>query len=1562
MNSECIQAGQTTLLPAGFPTKQGLYDPQFEKDACGVGFIVNIKGERSHAIVRQAMTVLLNLNHRGACGCEPNTGDGAGINIQLPHKFFGKVAAELGFALPAPGQYGVGMLFLPRDAALRAQFEKRFEQIVAQEGQTLLGWRTVPTDNSTLGDGAKLGEPFVRQVFISKTANLGATSANADGLAFERKLYVIRKVAEQAIRYSGEPDANQFYVASLSSRTIVYKGMLLADQVDAYYPDLLNPDVDAAIAVVHSRFSTNTFPSWERAHPNRYIIHNGEINTIRGNINWMYARQSTLKSDLFGTDLSKITHQIIDPDGADSAQFDNAMEFLHLAGRPLHEVAMMMIPEPWSNHETMSPTKRAYYEYLATMMEPWDGPASIVFTDGSVVGAVLDRNGLRPSRYYVTKDGFVVMASEVGVLDDAIPPENVALKARLQPGRMLLVDTVQGRIISDDEIKETAASAHPYGEWLKKNLVELDDLPAPPDLPMADRHVTVLQHQHIFGYTFETLRTLMLPMARNGVEALGSMGDDAPVAVLSDQPQLLYAYFRQLFAQVTNPPLDAIREELVTASDVMLGTEGNLLEMVPENARQIRLKNPILTNTQLARLAHVREHGFKAQKLSILFKVREGAAGLEKALDALFALADEAIEQDVNLFILSDRGVDSEWAPIPALLATAGLHHHLIRRKTRTRCAIVVESGEPREVHHFALLIGYGATAVNPYMAYETLHDMVEQGLINDAPYEKARYQYIKSCMKGIIKVCSKMGISTLQSYCGAQIFEALGLNQKLVDQYFTWTPTRIEGIGLEQIYQEIKTRHRYAFPERDDSPEVLPVGGVYQWRAEGERHLFNPQTIHKLQYSARMRGADVQTKGYKIFKEYSTLVNAQEREYCTLRALLDFKFAATAIPLEEVESANEIVKRFKTGAMSYGSISQEAHETLAVAMNRIGGKSNTGEGGEDPDRYTWQNDLGDSKNSAIKQVASARFGVTSLYLVKAKELQIKMAQGAKPGEGGQLPGAKVYPWIAKTRHSTPGVGLISPPPHHDIYSIEDLAELIHDLKNANDRARISVKLVSEVGVGTVAAGVVKGHADVILISGHDGGTGASPQSSIKHAGLPWELGLAETHQTLVLNNLRSRVAIETDGQLKTGRDVAVAALLGAEEFGFATTALVSMGCIMMRVCHLDTCPVGVATQNPELRAKFVGKPEDVTNFMFYIAEELREYMAKLGFRTITEMVGRVDKLEARQAINHWKASGIDLSALLWEPKMGSDVGRYSQIPQDHGLDKSLDQTTLLSVAQPALERGEKVRATLKIRNINRVVGTQVGSAITRKYGAGGLPEDTIRFHFQGSAGQSFGAFIPKGLTLELEGDGNDYFGKGLSGGKLIAYPSKQSSFKAEDNVIIGNVALYGATEGEAYIRGTAGERFCVRNSGVNTVVEGVGDHGCEYMTGGRVVVLGKTGRNFAAGMSGGTAYVIDWDGGFRKQVNKDMVGCEALDNDEEVIMVKGMIQKHVQYTGSELAQRVLKDWDKVLPKIVRVLPHDYKRMLEAFAQVTAEGLSGDEAVMAAFEINKSDQARVGGN
>lgn len=1541
------------------PSKQGLYDPQYEKDACGVGFVVNVKGEKSHAIVRQAMTVLINLKHRGACGCEANTGDGAGINLQLPHKFFRKVSADNGFALPAPGEYGAGMIFLPKDVTRRSEFERRFEEIIRDEGQTVLGWRTVPTNNASLGATALAGEPCVRQIFVARNS---AALIGDDPLAFERKLYVMRKRAEQAIRYGGEKNGDQFYISSLSSRTIIYKGMLLAEQVDEYYPDLLDTDVEASIAVVHARFSTNTFPSWARAHPYRYLIHNGEINTIRGNINWMYARQSTLQSKLFGSDLEKVKQQIIDPDGSDSAQFDNALEFLHLAGRPLHHVMMMMIPEPWTNHESMSPQKRAFYEYYSTLMEPWDGPASIVFTDGTVVGAVLDRNGLRPSRYYVTKDGLVVMASEVGVLGDAIAPENVLCKARLQPGRMFLVDTAQGRIISDEEIKETAASEHPYQQWLNQNLVELDCLPTPRNAQPTESHLSVLQHQQAFGYTLETLNLIMKPMAKQGIEALGSMGDDTPVAVLSDQSQLLYSYFRQLFAQVTNPPLDAIREELVTATVVMMGSEGNLLETTSENCRQIHLKNPILTNEQLFKLAHIREHGFKAQKISMLFAVKEGAAGLERALDHVFELADEGIEQGVNIFILSDRGVTHELAPIPALLATAGLHHHLIRRKTRTQCAIVVETGEPREVHQFSLLIGYGATAINPYLAYETIEDMINQRLLTDITNEIAAEKYRKASLKGIVKVCSKMGISTLQGYCGAQIFEALGLSQELVDKYFTWTPSRIQGIGIEQIYQEIKMRHRRAFPEREDEPEILRSGGYYQWRAEGERHLFNPQTIHKLQYAVRMRGDQVQSKGYRVFKEYSDLVNAQDEEFFTLRALLDFKFAANPIPLEQVEPASEIVKRFKTGAMSYGSISQEAHETLAIAMNRIGGKSNTGEGGEDPERYLWSNERGDSKNSAIKQVASARFGVTSNYLVHARELQIKMAQGAKPGEGGQLPASKVYPWIAKVRHSTPGVGLISPPPHHDIYSIEDLAELIHDLKNANHHARISVKLVSEVGVGTVAAGVTKGHADVILISGHDGGTGASPQTSIKYSGLPWELGIAETHQTLVLNNLRSRVAIETDGQLKTGRDVAVAALLGAEEFGFATAPLVSLGCIMMRVCHLDTCPAGIATQNPELRARFAGQPEDVINFMFYIAEELREIMAKLGFRTLNEMVGRVDKLEARKAITHWKASGIDLSALLWEPIVGDGVGRYCQIPQDHGLDKSLDRTELLSLARPALERGERVHAALKIHNTNRVVGAMVGSEVTRRFGPEGLPEDTIHFHFQGSAGQSFGAFIPHGVTLELEGDGNDYFGKGLSGGKIIAYPPGGSTFRADENIIIGNVAFYGATSGEAYIRGLAGERFCVRNSGLYAVVEGVGDHGCEYMTGGRVIVLGRTGRNFAAGMSGGIAYVLDWDGDFKTRVNPEMVDLDRLEDADEIRAVMLMIEKHAACTNSDLAPLVLVRWKELLPKFVKVMPKDFKRVLQANAQVSGRELDGELAVMAAFELNKMDLSRVGGN
>jgi len=1534
----------------GLPPKQGLYDPQFEHDACGVGFVVNVKGKRSNAIVRQALTVLEHLSHRGACGSEANTGDGAGILLQIPHKFFRRVCTEQGITLPEADAYGVGMLFLPKDETLRRHFENHFEEIVRAEGQTVLGWRTVPTDNRLIGDSAKSAEPLMRQVFIgcNPTALIGH-----DPLAFERKLYVIRKRAEQYIRYNNHMEQGSlFYIASLSSRTLVYKGMLMSEQVESYFLDLLDPDVECSIAVVHARFSTNTFPSWERAHPNRYLIHNGEINTVRGNVNWMYARQSVMYTDLFGADMDKVTQQIIDPDGSDSTMFDNCLEFLHLAGRPLPQAVMMMIPEPWSNHESMSDEKKAFYEYHSTLMEPWDGPASIVFTDGSVVGAVLDRNGLRPSRYYVTKDDMVIMASEVGVLD--IPPENILHKSRLQPGRMFLVDTVQGRIIADEEIKNSYARQHPYRAWLDKNLVSLNDIPAAPGIAEPDSHTQVLQRQHVFGYTYETLRILMGPMAKNGIEALGAMGDDAPVAVLSDQSQLLYSYFRQIFAQVTNPPLDAIREELVTATEVMMGTEQNILETKPENCHQIKLKNPILSNEELAKIRHLDRKGFRVATLPILFPINEGATGLEKALDDLFAQADQALKDGVNIMILSDRGVTHEQAPIPALLATAGLHHHLIRERTRTQVALVVESGEPREIHHFAVLIGYGATAINPYMAYETIRDMIEQRLLTDITYEKAKYQFIKASLKGVVKVLSKMGISTLQSYCGAQIFEALGLSQALVDKYFTWTPTRIQGIGLDQIYAEIQMRHQRAFPERSKGVDVLIPGGYYQWRADGDRHLFNPRTIHTLQLATR-------TNSYAAFKEYSTLVNAQEKEFCTLRALLDFTFAENPIPIEEVESVEEIVKRFKSGAMSYGSISKEAHETLAIAMNRIGGRSNTGEGGEDPARYVLDAN-GDSRNSAIKQVASGRFGVTSLYLVQARELQIKMAQGAKPGEGGQLPGAKVYPWIAKTRHSTPGVGLISPPPHHDIYSIEDLAELIHDLKNANHYARISVKLVSEVGVGTIAAGVAKGHADVILISGHDGGTGAAPQTSIKHAGLPWELGIAETHQTLVLNNLRSRVALETDGQLKTGRDVAIAALLGAEEFGFATGPLVTLGCIMMRVCHLDTCPVGVATQNPDLRAKFTGKPEYAINFMYFIAQELREYMARLGFRTVAEMVGRVDKLEARQAIEHWKVKGIDLSPLLWKPQVSDDVGRYCQIPQDHGLDKALDRTTLLELCQPALERGEKVKATLPIHNVNRVVGTMVGSEITRRYGAEGLPEDTVHLHFKGSAGQSFAAFVPPGMTLELEGDGNDYFGKGLSGGKLICYPPEGSTFRAEENIIIGNVALYGATGGEAYIRGVAGERFGVRNSGVHAVVEGVGDHGCEYMTGGRVVVLGQTGRNFAAGMSGGIAYVVDWHGDFAKRVNREMVDLEKLENAEEIAEVKAMIQRHADYTNSDLGWRVLLRWDELLPKIVKVMPRDYKRMLDALREVQKQGLSGEEAIMAAFEINKNDVSRVGGN
>ncbi|MGE5618906.1 MAG: glutamate synthase large subunit [Sphingomonadaceae bacterium] len=1539
-----------TGSPAGFPPKQGLYDPQWERDACGIGFVVNIKGKKSNEIVRQAITVLTNLTHRGACGCEPNTGDGAGILLQIPHAFFQKVCAQEFIRLPAPGQYGVGMVFLSPNEADRRACERKLEAIVAEEGQVPLGWRTVPTNDWSLGDTARAAEPVVRQIFVGRNPDL------ADDMAFERKLYVIRRRAEKEIRYADPPvrGGEHFYFSSLSCRTIVYKGMLMSEQLDPYYPDLSDPSVESALALVHSRFSTNTFPSWNRAHPYRYLIHNGEINTLRGNVNWMRAREALFKSSLFGDDLPKVL-PVIAPDGSDSAMFDNCLELLVLSGRTLPHAVMMMIPEPWSNHESMSDEKRAFYQFHSALMEPWDGPASIAFTDGVRVGAVLDRNGLRPSRYYVTKDDLVIMASEVGVLD--IPPERIAYKGRLEPGRMFLVDTEVGRIVRDEEQKHWIATAHPYEEWLSEHMVALEDLPAPAGGAETGRFgdaESLLQLQQAFGYTYEELRILMAPMAKNGVEPVGSMGNDAPPAVLSDRPQLLYNYFKQLFAQVTNPPIDAIREELITSTEVLLGSEGNLLEPVPESCRRIRLKNPILTDEQLARIRHIDRPGFKVATLPILYPVAEGGSGMERALEELFRAAGRAIADGANLLILSDRGVDREKAPIPALLATSGLHHHLIREGLRTRVSLILESGEPREVHHFAALIGYGASAINPYLAYQSLKGMIDEGLLTDVDYEHAVEKFAKAVVKGVVKTMSKMGISTVQSYCGAQIFEALGLNQAFVDRYFTGTPSRIGGIGMDVIAEETRQRHERGFPRRSTHDRTLDVGGHYQWRHDGEHHLFNPLTVHKLQKACR-------TGDYRVFKEYSELVNDQSERLATLRGLLEFKYARNPIPLEEVEPVESICRRFKTGGMSYGSISQEAHECLAIAMNRIGGKSNTGEGGEDPARFVPLPN-GDSLNSAIKQVASGRFGVTIEYLVNAKEIQIKMAQGAKPGEGGQLPGRKVYPWIARVRRSTPGVGLISPPPHHDIYSIEDLAQLIHDLKNANPQARISVKLVSEVGVGTIAAGVAKGHADVVLISGYDGGTGASPWSSIKHAGLPWELGVAETHQTLVLNDLRSRIVVETDGQLKTGRDVAIAALLGAEEFGFATAPLVTLGCTKMRVCHMDTCPVGIATQNPELRRRFSGDPAYVVNFMHFVAQELREYMARLGFRTVNEMVGRSDRLEMRRDIRHNKARAVDLSAILYQPVVPPEVGRYCQIPQDHGIERSLDSRVLLELCKPALEERQPVSATLPIHNTDRVVGTLLGSELTRRYGGEGLPDDTIRLRFRGSAGQSFGAFLPRGISLTLEGDANDYIGKGLSGGKIVVYPPEGSTFVPEKNVIVGNVAFYGATGGEAYVSGAAGERFCVRNSGVNAVVEAVGDHGCEYMTGGHVVVLGPTGRNFAAGMSGGIAYVLDEAGEFERRCNQEMVCLERLQDKEEIKFVAGMIRRHAEYTSSQLATRVLSHWRSMVPKFVKVLPKDYKRALEAFEQVKASGLSGEEAVMAAFERNKNDLVRVSGN
>jgi glutamate synthase (NADPH) large chain len=1497
----------------GVPAKQGLYDPQFEHDSCGVGFVVDVHGRKSNEIIRKALQVLINMLHRGAKGSEANTGDGAGILIQIPDGFLRRHCVAGGIELPAAGEYGVGMVSLPRDAESRRRCEELFAAAIERTGQKLLGWRDVPTDNSAIGEAAKSVEPLFRQVLIA--------------CGDERKLFLIRKRVEKAVRESDIPQRNYFYISSLSARTVIYKGMLSADQIETYFPDLADSAVESALAVVHQRFSTNTFPSWPLAHPFRYVSHNGEINTLLGNKNWMKAREAQFASELFGDDIKDLL-PVIGEGGSDSAMLDNALEMLVMCGRSLPHAMMMLIPEAYENHPTMNDDKRAFYEYHACLMEPWDGPASIVFTDGVQIGAVLDRNGLRPSRYYVLKDGLVVMASEVGVLD--IAPEDVVQKGRLQPGKMFLIDTAESRIIGDKELKQRIINEKPYREWLRGNMMRIKDLPEAPQPPQPE-HLTVLQRQMAFGYTHEDLRILMAPMARNGEEAIGSMGTDTPLAVLSNRSQPLFNYFRQLFAQVTNPPLDAIREELVTSMTSALGPERNLLNAEPESARLIKILSPIMDNGDLAKLRHFQAPGFKPVTLPMVFQSAEDGEGLRAAMDRLCAQARQAIEDGAGILILSDRALDKDHAPIPSLLATSGIHHYLVREGLRTRATLIVECGDAREVHHYCLLIGYGASAINPYLAFETLDDMIRQNILQGMDHRKAVNYYIKAVNKGVLKVMSKMGISTLQSYRGAQIFEAIGLSREFVDNYFTNTPSRLDGIGVVEVAEEVLSHHRRAYPKRQVRRPDLDWGGNYQWRQEGEYHMYNPDTIHKLQYATR-------SNNYRIFKEYSAAVNLTSQKLCTLRGMFDLKFAAAPIPLTEVEPVESIMRRFATGAMSYGSISKEAHETLAIAMNRIGARSNTGEGGEDPARFV-RDANGDSRSSAIKQVASGRFGVTSEYLVSAQELQIKMAQGAKPGEGGQLPGHKVDKNIARVRHSTPGVGLISPPPHHDIYSIEDLAQLIYDLKNSNPQARISVKLVAEVGVGTVAAGVAKAHADVVLISGDSGGTGASPITSIKHAGIPWELGLAETHQVLVLNDLRSRIVVQTDGQLKTGRDVVVAALLGAEEYGFATSALIVSGCIMMRVCHLNTCPVGIATQDPALREKFTGKPEYIVNYFRMIAEEVRELMAQLGFRTINEMVGRMDRLDVRQAVDHWKAGKLDLSAIFHMPEVGPQVHKCCIQSQDHAIDKALDNL-LIELAKGALDSRTPVEMRLPIRNVNRTVGTMLGSEVTRRYGAAGLADDTIRIDFQGSAGQSFGAFLPRGISMTLEGDANDYLGKGLSGGKIVVRPPQGSTFRAEENIIIGNVALYGATGGEAFISGVAGERFAVRNSGAVAVVEGVGDHGCEYMTRGRVVVLGRTGRNFAAGMSGGVAYVIDEDGDFPQRCNLEMVDLESFANEMEEQAVRSLIERHAALTGSRRAEHVLRNWSSYREKFQKVMPLEYRRVLsEAEVKTSAASM-----------------------
>ncbi len=1533
-NSHEHASARTVSGPAkaGLPAAHALYSPQYEHDSCGVGFVAQVKGVRSHEIILEADEVLRNMTHRGACGCEPNTGDGAGILTALPHEFLIKAARrDLQVELPEPGKFAAGLVFLPRDRGERERCQRTVEELIAAQGQKFLGWRRVPTDADAadIGPSARATEPVIEQLFVGAAEGL-------EGDAFERQLFLIRKQASSRLRNDASMlEAKMFYVCSLSTKVIVYKGQLTPAQVMPYFPDLADEEFTSHLAMVHSRFSTNTFPSWDRAQPNRFMSHNGEINTLRGNANWMAARQGTAATELFGDEIQKL-FPVVEPDCSDSGTFDNVLEFLLMSGRTLQEAVMMMVPEAWQQHESMSEHKRAFYEYHSCLMEPWDGPASIVFTDGHYIGAVLDRNGLRPSRYYLTHDDKVIMASEVGVLP--VDPKRVKEKGRLQPGRMFLVDFEQGRLIPDHELKEQFSKQRPYGQWLREQRIELDEVTTHDDKAHGFEPHTLLPRMQAFGYTVETMQFMLLPMIREARDPVGSMGNDSALACLSDQPRMLYDYFKQLFAQVTNPAIDSIREEIIMSLECYVGPEGNLLDTTSEQCHRLLVSHPILSNEQLAALSHLNYRGWKSRTIDITWPRAEGQAGMTAALDRICREAETAIDEKYSLVVLTDRAIGPDRVPLSALLAVGAVHHHLVRVAKRTQLGIVVETGEAREVHHHCLLVGYGADAINPYLAFESLWQARRDGLLDATRFpddDKIVLSYRKAVAKGMLKVMAKMGISTLQSYKGAQIFEAVGLHQDVIDRCFAGTASRIQGVNLKVLAQELLRRHEIGYPLRKSNAlPVLPNPGEFHWRAEGERHMWDPQAIADLQVAAR--GNDE-----SAYWRFAAHANSDARTRCALRGLLKFKQGMQPpVPLEEVEPAKEIVKRFCTGAMSFGSISAESHETLAIAMNRIGGKSNTGEGGEDPERFIPLPN-GDSKRSAIKQVASGRFGVTIGYLTNADELQIKISQGAKPGEGGELPGKKVDENIARIRYSTPGVGLISPPPHHDIYSIEDLAQLIHDLKNANPEARISVKLVSEVGVGTVAAGVAKAHADHILISGDTGGTGASPITSIKHAGLPWELGIAETHQTLVMNDLRSRVVLQTDGQLKTGRDVVIAALLGAEEFGFSTAPLVTLGCIMMRKCHLNTCPVGIATQDPELRKKFVGKPEHVVNYLFMVAEDARRVMAELGFRTFDEMIGRADCLQTDDAIRHWKADGLDLSPILQPArKPRPDVEVRCTIKQDHGLELALDNK-LIELARPAIERGEPVRIDLPVINTNRTVGTMLSYTIAKRHGADCLPDDTIHIKLNGSAGQSLGAWLARGVTIELEGDANDYVGKGLSGGRVVIYPPAESTFKAEDNIIVGNVVLYGATSGQAFIRGRAAERFCVRNSGAHAVIEGVGDHGCEYMTGGRVVILGPTGRNFAAGMSGGIAYAWDPDNRFLENCNLGMVELERLDQPEDIDELRQLVAEHARYTGSTVATDLLEDWDVAIGQFVKVMPTDYKRVLEERKKKIQETVMG---------------------